>query len=55
MGILKIQCLFFLFVLVANGDVIGVQVFHYSFLLVHLFTLRPKSDQHQLSPNIVST
>lgn len=27
---------FFLFVLVANGDVIGAQVFHYSFLHVHL-------------------
>ena len=55
MGILKIPFLFLLFVLVANGDVIGVQVFHYSFLLVHLFTLRPKSDDHQLSPFIAIT
>ena len=55
MEILKIPFLFLLFVLVANGDVIGAQVFHYSYLHVHLFTLRPKSDHHQLSPFIAIT
>ena len=55
MEILKTPFLFLLFVVVANGDVIGAQVFHYSYLHVHLFTPSPKGDQHQLSPNIAST
>lgn len=42
MEILKTPFLFLLFVVVANGDVIGAQVFHYSYLHVHLFTLVPR-------------